>query len=89
MLELPEEASPIVVLRRGALDQVRVSRVRYRETEWVTFRRWELDPGHGWQITNTVALHPDEVTAVMATLAFDATTTTRPSPQRGTRKTLR
>ena len=72
IIELPEE-DPSVVFKRGRLDQVRVSRMRYRGAEWVTLRHWALDPGYGWNVTNSVALHPDELAAVAATLAPQCT----------------
>jgi hypothetical protein len=57
------------VFNQGNLDQVRVSRVCYRGTEWVTLRHWALDPGHGWNLTNTVSLRSDEVAVAVTALA--------------------
>jgi hypothetical protein len=84
--ELPRETQSSLILKRGELDEIRVSRVCYRGLEWMAFQRWELDPGHGWNHTNTVALHPDEVAAVMATLAPSAMAMAR-RRQGGRRKT--
>jgi hypothetical protein len=64
--EWPHEIQSPLILKRGELDEIRISRVRYRGLEWMTFQRWELDPGYGWQATNTVVLNPDEVAAMVA-----------------------
>lgn len=66
--ELPHEIRPPLVLKRDKLDQIRVSRVRYSGLEWTTFQRWELDPGHGWNVIATVALQPEEWAAVVREL---------------------
>jgi hypothetical protein len=66
MIELPREMRPPLILKRGELDEIRVSHVLYRGLEWTAFQRWERDPGHGWNVTATVALQPDEWKAVMA-----------------------
>jgi hypothetical protein len=67
--ELLQEMQPPLVLKRGGLDEIRVSRVRYRDLEWTMFQLWELDPGHGWNLRSTVALQANEWAAVMAELA--------------------
>jgi hypothetical protein len=67
--EMPHEMQPPLILKRGELDEIRISRVRYRGLEWTAFQRWELDPGIGWNLATTVALQPDEWTAIMAEFA--------------------
>jgi hypothetical protein len=66
--EMPPPLTPLI-LKRGELDEIRVSRVRYRSLEWTAFQRWELNPGIGWNLATTVALQPDEWTAIMAEFA--------------------
>jgi hypothetical protein len=66
VLESPKEVRSPVVLRRNELDEIRISRVRYRRLEWTILQLWELDPGHDWELRSTVALKPHEWKAVLA-----------------------